>query len=239
VAALIVPLHSIFDVPGHRPSLLLASVFLFALSRNPAPRTSEPCGKLRSWPFLAIGLLVLTAGIRLLGTTWFGFAQPQLALSDQKVAEGASIYREIVSPAKTPDLFKSLEQRKDLWDFANTAAKNHPLESRLHRIKALALLPISSENQNTLRNFEIDRALSPHSVGLPLIQANALIPYQRDSSSILWGDALKRARKLQATDPETQYTDQWVLKSALRFLKGNSDLRSFANDYFKNESSGR
>jgi len=193
VAAALVPLHGIFDVPAHRPALFLSALFLFVLSQNPVERDSHS-PKVPRWPSLVLALSLLVVGVRLLGSSWFAWSTPHLVHSGEDLAKGAARYREI-SDLKNPlPPFESLARRKEIMLLTEELVKDAPLDGRLYRLSALASLPLQFEAEKTARNFEIDRQLIPFSVRIPLLHASAALFYDPIEVKKGWLAALARAK---------------------------------------------
>jgi Ca2+/Na+ antiporter len=196
VASALVPLHGFFDVPAHRPSLYLASLFLFALSQHPPEEVDER--RSRPWPvwLLAIGLFL--AGLRLVGSSWFGWAPPAIVQSDALLSEGAERYRRVSDRQDPLPPLEALEQRQELLPLTEEARQLAPLDGRFYRLAGLAALPLAFKADDVVRDLAIDRALTPHSVTIPLIHANAAALDLTSELENAWQSALERAQAIDA-----------------------------------------
>ena len=76
VASAMVPLHSLFDVPAHRPSLLLASLVLFVISQNHQAAPELAPKKWSRALGVVVGLCLMTTGVLFLGASSFGWRKP-------------------------------------------------------------------------------------------------------------------------------------------------------------------
>ncbi|MFD2256116.1 O-antigen ligase family protein [Luteolibacter algae] len=194
-AAAVVPLHCFFDVPAHRTPLVWAAVLLFALSLNPPQNLSR---KRPNHLFtLATGLALIAVGIRLLGAEFSNFAVPYTTHADHARASGAQRY-DGLAELTAKDMFTGLEERGEIADEASQSIAIAPLENRLYRLRALSLLPIESQRQQVLDDFEIDRSLQPFSIRIPQIQSKALLAYDKIEAESILREALERKARVEA-----------------------------------------
>lgn len=56
--------------------------------------------------------------------------------------------------------------------------------------------PLRFRAEEARQSFRIDRELSPHSIRVPLIQAQAALPYDQDEVVMGWQEAMRRAAKI-------------------------------------------
>lgn len=229
VAAALVPLHGIFDVPAHRPALFLAALLLYALSQNPVARESEPT-KFSRWSSLALALLLIAVGVRLLGASWFGWAPSHIVKSQERLAEGVAIYGRVSDLKNLPRPFESLELRKQINRLAETATPDAPLDGRFYRLSALALLPLNFEREKTARNFGIDRALTPYSVSIPLLHASAALFYNPDEVKKGWSAAVERAKAVDQIQGEGPVATQRALRVIAKSVARSPQLKELAEE---------
>ncbi|YCM42643.1 O-antigen ligase family protein [Verrucomicrobiaceae bacterium 227] len=229
VAAALVPLHSLFDVPAHRPSLYLAALFLFVLSQNPVEEEAEGA-PVRRWPSFALAFLLVVAGVRLLGTSWFGWTPPHLVDSRERLNEGAASYHQLSDFENPVPPFQALALREEISKLAEAAAKEAPLDGRFYRLSALASLPIQFESEKTARSFEIDRLLTPYSVKIPLLQASAALFYDREVVEQGWSAALERAKAIDEVRGKDAGERERVLRNVASAAKRNPELKEVAEE---------
>ena len=229
VAAALVPLHGIFDVPAHRPALFLAALLLYALSQNPVARESEPT-KFSRWSSLALALLLIAVGVRLLGASWFGWTPSHIVKSQERLAEGVAIYGRVSDLNNLPSPFESLELRKQIDRLAETSTPDAPLDGRLYRLSALALLPLNFEREKTARNFGIDRALTPYSVSIPLLHASAALFYNPDEVEKGWSAAVERAKAVDQIQDEGPVATKRALRVIAKSVARSPQLKELAEE---------
>ena len=229
VAAALVPLHGIFDVPAHRPALFLAALLLYALSQNPVARESEPT-KFSRWSSLALALLLIAVGVRLLGASWFGWTPSHIVKSQERLAEGVAIYGRVSDLNNLPSPFESLELRKQIDRLAETSTPDAPLDGRLYRLSALALLPLNFEREKTARNFGIDRALTPYSVSIPLLHASAALFYNPDEVKKGWSAAVERAKAVDQIQDEGPVATKRALRVIAKSVARSPQLKELAEE---------
>lgn len=232
VAAVLVPFHSLFDVSAHRPTLLLAALFLFAIAQNPEKEQLETKRPLR-WPSIVLAGLLITAGLRLLGSSWFGWTLPYLENSKEQLAKGSSLYEQ-VSDLKNPlPPFASLAMREEVSSLAEIALKDAPLDGRLYRLSALATLPLEYESGKTAQYFEVDRYLSPSSIQIPLIHSSSALFYNHDEVEKGWLAALERAQNSDQVSGEKSQETKRALRVITASAARNSQLENLANQIEK------
>ena len=229
VAAALVPLHGIFDVPAHRPALFLAALLLYALSQNPVARESEPT-KFSRWSSLALALLLIAVGVRLLGASWFGWPPSHIVKSQERLAEGVAIYGRVSDLNNLPSPFESLELRKQIDRLAERSTPDAPLDGRLYRLSALALLPLNFEREKTARNFGIDRALTPYSVSIPLLHASAALFYNPDEVKKGWSAAVERAKAVDQIQDEGPVATKRALRVIAKSVARSPQLKELAEE---------
>ncbi|MEJ6717882.1 MAG: O-antigen ligase family protein, partial [Akkermansiaceae bacterium] len=229
VAAALVPLHGIFDVPAHRPALFLAALLLYALSQNPVARESEPT-KFSRWSSLALALLLIAVGVRLLGASWFGWTPSHIVKSQERLAEGVAIYGRVSDLNNLPSPFESLELRKQIDRLAERSTPDAPLDGRLYRLSALALLPLNFEREKTARNFGIDRALTPYSVSIPLLHASAALFYNPDEVGKGWSAAVERAKAVDQIQDEGPVATKRALRVIAKSVARSPQLKELAEE---------
>jgi hypothetical protein len=198
VAAFLVPLHGLFDVPAHRPVLVLASLLLYALSQNPPNRRLGE-GKRGSFPrigSLLTGLILMSAGGLVLGGAWFGWRAPMRVKADRDLAAGADLYRQVTDPKPGLGFFDLLKRREEIRSLAGDAIADSPLDGRLYRLRGLAALPMQFESAAVSRDFEIDRLLIPFSVRIPMIHAATALSYDEEEAAKAWREAIVRSEAL-------------------------------------------
>jgi len=229
VASAMVPLHGLFDVPAHRPALLLASLFLYALSQNATPGDNEPVKRPSRWAGIAGGLVLLAEGVFLWGSSWFGWSEPLIVRSQKERDEGAALYAKLGDQENPLDLFTSLALRKEVMALAEKSATELPLDGRLYRLSALSSVPLSFESEATATNFAIDRILTPFSVRVPMIHASVSLYYEEDQVVKGWREALKRAKAVDLVGGSESSLEKRTLREIEKRVKRDPNLKKLAD----------
>ena len=227
VAAALVPLHGLFDVPAHRPSLFLAALFLFVLSQNPEERESES-NRVWRWPSCVLAVFLGAVGVRLLGTSWFGWTPPHPVKSGERLAEGVALYHQSTDLQNPLPPFEALSLREEVSKMAETEAREAPLDGRFYRLSALASLPLEFKAEMTGRHFEIDRRLSPHSVKIPLLQSSSALFYNLVEVEKAWLAAIERAKAVDEVKSKGPLEVERALKVITSSAARNPQLKSLA-----------
>jgi O-antigen ligase len=228
VASVMVPLHSLFDVPAHRPSLLLAALVLFVISQN-HQAVPELAPKKWSRAFgVVLGLCLITTGVLFLGATSFGWRKPLIVQSAEDLAEGAELYKKIKEEANPLNPLQSLPMRKEVVEVAGQITRDVPLDGRLYRLRALASLPLVDRNKATATDFAIDCALIPFSVSIPEIHAAAALPYLDEEVAKGWQAALENADLIDEIAGEESRERKRVIGSIRSVVGQNPHLEAMA-----------
>lgn len=232
VAAALLPLHSLFDVPAHRPSLLIASLFLFVLSQNPSEGEEGKSPRLPRWPSMTLAAFLLACGVPLLGSFWFGWNPPVVVRSEERLAEGASWYERVADLQDPLPPFEALALRQEIVSLAEGSMEEAPLDGRLYRLAGLAQLPSEFEAAETRRYFEIDRQLTPFSVSIPLLHASASMHYDLEELKDGWTAALTRAKAVDRLkgEGEGDPVTKGVLRAIASGAKKNPQFQSLAEE---------
>jgi hypothetical protein len=196
VASAMVPLHSLFDVPAHRPSLLLASLVLFVISQTHQAAPELAPKKWSRALGVVFGLCLMTTGVLFLGASSFGWRKPVIVQSAETLTQGAELYKKIKEKANPLNPLQSLAMRKEAVEVAGQITRDVPLNGRLYRLRALASLPLIYRNKETATDFAIDRALIPFSIRIPQIHAAASLPYLDEEVAKGWQCALENADRV-------------------------------------------
>ncbi|MDC0304879.1 O-antigen ligase family protein [bacterium] len=228
VASAMVPLHSLFDVPAHRPSLLLASLVLFVISQNHQAAPELAPKKWSRALGVAVGLCLMTTGVLFLGATSFGWRKPLIVQSAEDLAQGAELYRKIKEEANPLNPLQSLPMRKEVVEVAGQITRDVPLDGRLYRLRALASLPLVDRNEETAADFAIDRALIPFSIRIPKIHAAASLPYLDEEVAKGWQAALENADRVDEIKGETSRDRDAVIRSIRSVVRKNPRFEAMA-----------
>ncbi|MCW1887325.1 O-antigen ligase family protein [Luteolibacter flavescens] len=231
VAGLLVAVHGVFDVPGHRLPLAWAAAWCFALSL-PAGRGGdrESIGRRPFvWPFRVGGLLILLTGLALLtlgekytpavvaGKVARSEAD-RLYRQDQEAQKAASEQGREYSPSEDEDpLLKALAA-------VDQGLEARPLDRGLWFRKGFLALHYDDRIEEADRAFAIERALDPSWVGGPLRQAKAWSTSDVERTKALWQEAMRR---VDALPPEYRGGPSWKRSAIVeiqRTAKGQPDL---------------
>ncbi|MDA7884113.1 O-antigen ligase family protein [Akkermansiaceae bacterium] len=228
VASAMVPLHSLFDVPAHRPSLLLASLVLFVISQNHQAAPELAPKKWSRALGVVVGLCLMTTGVLFLGATSFGWRKPLIVQSAEDLAQGAELYKKTKEEFNPSNPLQSLQMRKEVVEVAGQIMRDVPLDGRLYRLRALASLPLVDRNEETAVDFAIDRALIPFSIRIPKIHAAASLPYLDEEVAKGWQAALENADWIDEIAGEESRERKRVIGSIRSVVGQNPHLEAMA-----------
>ncbi|MDB4424352.1 O-antigen ligase family protein [Akkermansiaceae bacterium] len=229
MASAMVPLHSLFDVPAHRPSLLLASLVLFVISQNHRAAPELAPKKWSRALGVVVGLCLITTSVLFLGATSFGWRKPLIVQSAEDLAQGAELYKKIKEEANPLNPLQSLQMRKEVVEVAGQITRDVPLDGRLYRLRALASLPLVDRNKETAADFAIDRALIPFSIRIPRIHAAASLPYLDEEVAKGWQAALTNADRIDEIKGDGSSRDRdAVIRSIRSVVRKNPRFEAMA-----------
>jgi hypothetical protein len=230
-AALLVPVHGLFDVPGHRITLAWSAALLFALSLHAPPEGAAPPPQ-KAWPFRLAALALLLAAALLIRAQWGGGAQPALNTAPHTLERAQRLYQEdqslqLAAAAKgqtyQPDPAQDrLEKALVLLDQARSVA---PLDRGILRYQRFLAFHFDDKYALIDRTCAIERALDPTWVVGPLQQAQAWAPVDPQRCAALWSEALRRADQLdRLQQPGTRTSRDQTIQRIRQLAKEKPNL---------------
>lgn len=191
VAALILPLHGLIDVPGHRFSLLWTSALLLALASGDRGQSRSPRAAAAGWRLA--GVTIAGFGLALLGGIITG--RPLLAgdRAELLLRESLELYHQdrqagTVGSAVVGDLLEV-----GLGKLAEASTLT-PLDARIRGLEGVLALHYDDKDEQARGAFAIQRLLKPAWVELPLIQADNWLKIDAGETGALWKLAMERAK---------------------------------------------
>ncbi len=202
VAALLLCVHGLFDVPGHRVGLAWSAALLLAISlRPPADNTKlAPGSRTFSLVWRSLGLLPLLGGVALLHAQWvekplLPSAQishrmtmvKALADQDQAAYDKATAAGQDYKPETAHD---PLETALVILNEVNHLT---PLDPYPYYLRGNLALHYDDKRDIANKAFAIQRRLDPTRVNLAMEQALAWSAQNSDEALVLWKEAIRRA----------------------------------------------
>jgi hypothetical protein len=231
-AALLVPIHGLFDVPGHRITLALSSLFLFGLSLRPGPAGTLPTFPWR-WPLRLWALPLLAAAGWLARAEWGGGPQPAIVAGQAATNKVALLLAEDEQHRKSAassGLEYAPPPAEDPLEMAllaiDQALPMVPLQRNLHRLRGFVALHFDDKNPVAIKAFEVERALQPARVNVPFEQGRAWAELDSDQAVFLWRKSLERARWLDARFPGTSWSETKMQQRILAEIRGKPGLEA-------------
>ncbi len=233
LAALVVPLHGVIDVPGHRVGLAWAAAWLMGLVfRPPVDEVRRAWG----WPWRVVGLAVLAGGGWLIWAEWFGGP----ALASVRVARHLATVKQLYAADRADvaraqaegKVFQPAPGEPDRLELAlgevDKAIALTPLDGDLHHTRAALGLHFDDKDDMVDKAFAAERRLDPGWVDLPVRQAAAWLGTDAARADRLFEDALRRAAAMDRSFPGTRFSVEATLKkiSAARAAAAKEKLKA-------------
>ncbi len=230
VAAMLVPIHGLFDVPGHRITLAWSAAFLFALALDKPPFDPLRAAP-RAWPFRLVACALLAVAAWLVAAQWWGAPQPALTAATTALSEAQRLYREDQSlqqaaraKGETYQPDAAVDRLEQALTLLEQAAPSAPLDRDLLRYQGFLALHFDDKFAVADRAYAIERALDPTWVGGPLRQAQAWAGTDPQRCAALWLEALRRAELMDRLQPGRLWTRKQTLLKIRQFTKDKPEL---------------
>ena len=238
VAALLVPIHGLFDVPGHRITLAWSAVLLCALalhapSRAPshAPLPPPP----PAWPFRLAALVLLVLAGWLVRAEWWDGPPPALTTASTALQAARLLYKEdqalqAEALAKGQSYDPPPTEDRLEWALAivKQAAPQAPLDRSLLRYQGFLAMHYDDRYALADHCFALELALDPTWVDGPLRQAQAWAPIDPQRCATLWAEALRRAAQLDRLHPGNPWSSEQTRQRIRQLAKGQPELEKLA-----------
>jgi O-antigen ligase len=191
VAALVLLVHSLADVPGHRVPLAWSAALLLGLSLRILPGRQHHAAP---WLFRIAGLAVVASGLALAYAEKFTATGPAMTRADRAVEESLAASRpEVNSRIKfAPRPGASAESRR----LISEAMAILPMDPRLHFLNGALAIDLPSDTSPTPQAFAIERALNPTALKTPIRQASVWAPWSSRHAAELCAIARAQAAAL-------------------------------------------
>lgn len=228
VAALLLALHGVFDVPGHRLPLVWAAAWLISIALPQERPSTNPA----KWPMRVLGGAVVAAGAFLVIGV-FGPAELALGRGDRAQRKVLTLYRDdeaqqaaaaandrIYQPEPNADpLLRALEE-------VDAALEMVPLDRRLWYWRGFLALHYDDRVEEATRAYRIERILDPAWIGAPLRQGQDWASIDPGKTASLWREALERAEAAESNSVDGQGSRKRTLDRMRSFSRGRTSLNS-------------
>jgi hypothetical protein len=239
VAALLLCLHGLFDVPGHRVGLAWAAILLLASSlRHPSEDradTNSGQSALGRWCWRGLGGILALAGLFLIHAHWkqqsfLPSVRARTAMNEAKAlyARDQAAYESAVAEGRDYEplpwedpLEVALLKIKEVIDVA-------PLDPYPHYVRGSLALHYDDKPSIVSHAFPIQRRLEPRRVNVAMEQARAWSKQDPDEVLTLWKEAMRRATSEQVRSPDGPLQLANTYQRALQTAGGGESLVSAA-----------
>lgn len=230
VAAALVAIHGLFDVPGHRITLALSAAFLFALSLRP-PSVAPSRHSYSRLIFRLMGVMLLIPAGFLARSQWMGGEQWATTTASAALARCQALYeqdqamqRSAIATGQSyqpPAGNDPIEKALLILERAGSVC---PLNRDLLKYQGFLALHFDDKYEMVDRSFLIGRTLDPTWVAGPLYQAEAWSTMDPERAAMLWKEALARARQLDRMDSGCAWSSEKTATRIAHFAKGKPAL---------------
>jgi len=191
VAALLLALHGLVDVPGHRVPLAWSAALLLGLSLR---ATSLRPGRVGRGLFRLGGLGVIALGVALAYAENATPLGPATTAGERAAATAVTIARTAIEAKATGEAPRrtKAEARAAL----TAALAVLPMDGSLHYLQGVSVIDLPYQMPATHRAFAIERALNPTGLKQPLRQAATWAPRSSHHAAELCKIARSQAARL-------------------------------------------
>lgn len=241
VAAMVVPVHGLFDVPGHRVGLAWMGVLLLALTLRETSG-SRMLGVLGRNVYRGFGVLAIVVGGYLLKAEFGNGPATAIVEVGKRQARAVALYeqdsaeRSALPPGTAPVEIPSEEDKLEIaMGLLDQAIELAPLDSELHFYKGFIAMHFADKQDIVEKEFAIERLLNPKWVQCPMRQAHEWAPTDPNKTESLWVDALTRSDVMAELAKEGDWGRTEVHERMIYQAKGNDDLMNRAFKYVKSD----
>lgn len=202
VAAILLWIHAVVDVPLHHAGLLWFSALCCAAA---APFEGRICGPLARHGWRVSGVGVALSGAWLVHGAVAGRPVTATARAEWHLNRAHALFREGVQSATV-----AVEGHADPLELAmaelDMAVALTPMDARLHGLRGMLALHFDERDAEARRDFLRQRLLEPSWVRLPLIQAQAWSRIDSRETAELWAEAISRVKarsSIRGADPDS------------------------------------
>lgn len=233
-AALVVPLHGVFDVPGHRLPLFWAAVWLAAAALRPVP--ADPSARaFTRWAFRLAGVCALAAGAWLMKAEWLGGQPLAMARPGLHTQRALALYTQETAPPPSPAPAQPApptEGEDPLYvaylEMGHAIAAQ-PLDAYAHYLRGALALYFKGLEKEAAQDLALQRRLEPLRPETPFFQAALLAPGQPGSVPALWEEGLGRLQRLALARPsQAPHVSRQVAESMRQQMRAHASLERAA-----------
>ncbi|RYD84483.1 MAG: hypothetical protein EOP84_05360 [Verrucomicrobiaceae bacterium] len=246
VAAGILALHGLFDVPGHRVGLAWAAMWLAAacLPSHPAKektpvapsRFSRALWRVAGLGLAGVGSMLLFHGVK--GSAWLPseFKASHLRNAEAYFNEDRAAAKVAEATGATYRPHADQDPLKKALAELDRGLALSPLDPHLHHSRGLISLHYKSGGDAARRSFEIQCELEPLRVGMVLEQAWSWSARDVLETESRWKLALERARQDEKRDPLTQAGPKKIFEKIVQMSGTQAKLLEISREMARGQA---
>jgi hypothetical protein len=221
LAAGMVPVHGLFDVPAYHVGIAWPALVLLLSNFRAGEAPQAASGMISRSLFRGLGLVILAGGISLFANTTGQLGHTPAMLQgavaanlisncySRDMAEKANPSTHL--PALKPD-GSPVDQMEVGQALVNEALKSDPLDPELHYWRGLLSLNFTDEEPITDQSFAAQRLLEPSWPEVPWRQGLAWLGIDNQRTLTLWQEVLTRAAKANRIKKDVYGSRAWWLQ---------------------------
>ncbi len=224
LAAAVVPVHGLFDVPGHHAGIAWLALVLVGMTFRWKDEPILPSGRLARGSFRVVGLLILVGGWGIVFRSGPGW-RPIASMEAQRATALAKSYyeraqAEMSDPAAHPPEIgpdgAPIDPLVVALGVIEEALRVEPLHPELHYWRGLLAVNFSEAQGIADQAFAVQRILEPDWPEVPFRQAQAWMATDPARSLELWRECLTRikARENSPSRQDAYWNRQQFLEKA-------------------------
>ena len=188
-------IHGIVDVPSQKIGIVMSGIILIGIAQRPSEIKDRPTPKYLGVIYQLLGVGVFSLGLVIIHSQWF--SSKSIIFSDSQITQDKiqNLYDLSINSAQENDFKGQQDYIMLAIDLTEDAIKRSPLDSELHYLRGKLYSFLDGNEDQIKLSFEIESALDPSWVNLPLRQAKVWLFIDLKETRRLWTVALERSRK--------------------------------------------
>ena len=189
-------LHGTVDVPGQKIGILMSAILLIGITLKFNHSKDRALPRYATVTYQLLAVLIFSLGLILVHSQWF--SSKSIIFSDTQtcINKIQNLYQLSMESAQEEDFDSRKKYIRSAINLTENSIKRSPLDSDLHFIRGKLYSFLDGSEDKIKSSFEIESALDPIWMNVPLRQSQVWLFIDMKETRILWSEALKRAGKI-------------------------------------------